>query len=108
MIEQKQGTTHQSHIHVSRIASSVHKRIQEVDPYAEHGVEVQKIECSKHLRRAFKNKVKEIGTNKRGQIGRTRKDFLASGPKCIAEVDSLLKYDWDQGRPLDDALYEEL
>ena len=65
--------------------SSVHKRIQEVDSYAEHGVEVQKIECSKHLRRAFKNKVKEMGTNKRGQTGRTRKDFLASGPKCIAD-----------------------
>lgn len=75
--------------------SNVYTKILEADPYAEYQVEVQKIKCVKHLRRAFRTRVSNIEKSKRGRIGRARKLVLASGQQCVLEIDRVLKHFWD-------------
>jgi hypothetical protein len=46
--------------------SSVHKRLLEAKPY--ENIQISKIECKNHLWRNFRNKLKNIGSNKNFQI----------------------------------------
>lgn len=88
--------------------SSVFKRIRDIDPYGEYDIEVKKVECSKHLRRAFKNRIKEIVTSKRGRIGRPRQIVLASAKKCITELNNILQHYWQEEREITEELCAEL
>lgn len=88
--------------------SSVYKKLREADPYAEYDIDIEKVECSKHLRRAFRNRAKDIASSKRGYVGKLRQIVQDSEEKCIGELNHLLQYDWDQDKEIDDEMCEEV
>lgn len=71
--------------------SSVFGRILEVDPYEDYKIAVEKIECSKHLLRAFKNRIKIIG-KRPGRVVNFRHVVADSVVKCIAQLDAVLEH----------------
>lgn len=93
---------------ISEGDSSVYNRIRQLDPYAEYQIVVEKLECVKHLRRAFQNTIKTKAKSKPGYIGKSRKIFEESGPKCIDELNRLLKHYWDEDREYDHYMCEEV